>query len=678
MSPLGMAPACRGRLRRLLPVAIVLAVLGGRAEALSSARAAQDQDLGDLSLEELLEVEVITSASKLEQTTFEAPGAITIVTAHDIGVYGYRSLADILRNVPGFWVTDDRNYEHIGVRGFGPLGDYNSRILLLVDGHRINNNVYDTAPIGLEFPVDVDLIERVEVVRGPGSALYGSNAFFGLINVVTRSGGALGGPELAASGGSFETWRGRASWGRSLGEGGDVLVSGTVFDSAGQDLFYSEFAGDPSGGNTSGTDYEKGFSLFGRWLAGEWRAEAAWVTREKGIPTGSYGTVFDHPGNKTEDSQGYVDLSWQHRIEERWELAARAFYDRYVYRGEYVYDETANGGPPDLVNDDRGDGEWAGIELRATNFELPGQVVIVGTEVRANLRMDQYNADLLGVYTDDQRESITWGVYGQDDIRLAERWHLNLGLRHDYYESFGGSTNPRAALIYQPDERTAWKLIAGRAFRAPNAYESYFDPAGPVTPADLEPETIVAYEAVYERHFTGSLRGSASLYYYAIDDLIVQALDPGSGEFVFVNAASASGPGAEVELEQRWSSGVRLRGSYAWQDIEDDASGSELPNSPEHMAQLHLETPCLTPRLVAGLELQALGSRDTLAGDSVDPYLVTNLTLSTPRRDDGFSASLSLYNLFDESYQDPSPPELVQDKIGQDGRTFVVSVRWSR
>lgn len=634
-------------------------------------------DLSTLSLEQLLQVEVVTAASKIEQTTFQAPGSITIVSAREISVYGYRSLADILRSVPGFWVTDDRNYEHIGVRGFGPLGDYNSRVLLLIDGHRTNNNVYDTAAIGLEFPLDVELIERVEVVRGPGSALYGSNAFFGVVNVVTRSGAALGGPEIAASGGSFETWRGRLSWGRALSESGDVLLSGTLFDSAGQDLFFPEYAGEPSGGNTSDTDYERGFSLFGRYVAGGWRAEAAWVAREKGIPTGSFGTVFDHPGNWTEDSQGYVDLSWQHRVEERWDLAARAFYDRYVYRGQYVYDETANGGPPDLVNDDRGDGEWVGLELRATNFELPGQVVTFGTEVRANLRMDQYNADLLGVYTDDQRDSVTWGIYAQDDIRLAERWHLTLGLRHDDYDTFGGSTNPRAALIYQPDERTAWKLIAGRAFRAPNAYENYYDTGSP-TFAELEPETIVAYEAVFERHFTGSLRGSASLYYYAIDDLIVQALDAGSGEFMFQNASSASGPGAEVEIEQRWASGVRLRGSYAWQDIEDDSSGSEMANSPEQMAQLNLETPCLTPRLIAGLELQALGSRATLAGDEVDPYLVTNLTLGTAREDAGFSASISLYNLFDESYQDPGPPELVQDKLGQDGRTFVVSLRWSR
>ena len=113
---------------------------------------------------------------------------MTIVTAGEIKRYGYRTLADILRSVRGFFVTYDRNYDYVGVRGFGRPGDYNSRVLLLVDGHRINDNVYDTASIGTEFPVDVDLIDRMEIIPGPSSSLYGNNAFFGVINIITRKG----------------------------------------------------------------------------------------------------------------------------------------------------------------------------------------------------------------------------------------------------------------------------------------------------------------------------------------------------------------------------------------------------------------------------------------------------------------------------------------------------------
>ena len=121
----------------------------------------------------------------------EAPASVTIINKDEIKKYGYRNLADILRSVRGFFVTNDRNYQYLGVRGFNRPGDYNTRILLLVDGHRLNDGLYDQAPIGYDFPVDIDLIDRVEVIRGPSSSIYGTNAFFAVVNVITRNGREL-------------------------------------------------------------------------------------------------------------------------------------------------------------------------------------------------------------------------------------------------------------------------------------------------------------------------------------------------------------------------------------------------------------------------------------------------------------------------------------------------------
>src|SRR5207237_9204690 len=114
---------------------------------------------------------------------------------------------------PGFYVTYDRNYSYAAVRGFGRSGDYNDRILLLVDGHRINDNIYGSAYIGTEFPVDVELIERVEVIHGPSAAIYGDNAFFAVINVVTKTGGRVHGAQIAASMASYDTGYGRLTYG---------------------------------------------------------------------------------------------------------------------------------------------------------------------------------------------------------------------------------------------------------------------------------------------------------------------------------------------------------------------------------------------------------------------------------------------------------------------------------
>ena len=151
---------------------------------------AQSSQLPDLSLNDLRQVRVerVFGASERLQPVTEAPASVTIVTAEDIRRYGYRTLADILRGVRGFYVSNDRNYSYVGARGFAKPGDYNTRILLLVNGHRVNDNVYDQASVGGEFGLDMAAIERVEIIRGPAASLYGTNAVFGVINVITRTG----------------------------------------------------------------------------------------------------------------------------------------------------------------------------------------------------------------------------------------------------------------------------------------------------------------------------------------------------------------------------------------------------------------------------------------------------------------------------------------------------------
>ncbi|WP_347272711.1 Plug domain-containing protein [Candidatus Kuenenia sp.] len=136
-------------------------------------------NLLSMNIEDLMEIEIATvyAASKYKQKVTEAPSSVSIVTVDDIKKYGYRTLADILRSIRGLYVTYDRNYSYLVSMGFLRSGDYNSRYLSMVDGLRLNDAVYDTASIGTEFVLDVDLIDRVEVIRGPGSSLYGSNAF---------------------------------------------------------------------------------------------------------------------------------------------------------------------------------------------------------------------------------------------------------------------------------------------------------------------------------------------------------------------------------------------------------------------------------------------------------------------------------------------------------------------
>ena len=190
----------------------IMILTGGH--ALGQTQKNPPADLTEMSLEDLMKIEVDTvfGASKYQQKVTEAPASVSIVTADEIQKYGYRTLADVLRSVRGFYISYDRNYSYVGVRGFGRPGDYNSRILLLVDGHRLNDAIYDGALIGSEFPIDVDLIERVEIIRGPSSSLYGTSAFFGVVNVITKRGKDLKAPEVSTEVGSYGTYKGRVSY----------------------------------------------------------------------------------------------------------------------------------------------------------------------------------------------------------------------------------------------------------------------------------------------------------------------------------------------------------------------------------------------------------------------------------------------------------------------------------
>jgi outer membrane receptor for ferrienterochelin and colicin len=177
-------------------------------------------NLAVMDLEQLMKIEVVFAASKRAQQTRDVPSFVSVVTSAEIKEHGYRTLADVLKTLPSFYIANDRNYSYVGVRGFERPGDYSSRVLLLLNGLRTNDNIYNQAYIGEEFSVDVDLVDRIEVIRGPSAAIYGSNAFFAVINVVTKRGASLKGAELTTSAASFGTYgaaratgnRSRTTW----------------------------------------------------------------------------------------------------------------------------------------------------------------------------------------------------------------------------------------------------------------------------------------------------------------------------------------------------------------------------------------------------------------------------------------------------------------------------------
>src|SRR5262245_36380221 len=214
------------------------------AVVMATATPARGQSLSELSLEDLMRLDAgrVFGASERSQPVTEAPASVSFITAEDIARYGYRTLADILHGVRGLYVSDDRNFSFLGARGFGKPGDYNSRILLLVNGHRVNDNIFGQAEIGAEFGLDPATFERVEIIRGPASSLYGYSAFFAVVNVITRTGSAMDGSSVTYEAGSHGTQMVRGMVGSRLSNGVDYAVSATVEGSDGvEHLFFPGF-----------------------------------------------------------------------------------------------------------------------------------------------------------------------------------------------------------------------------------------------------------------------------------------------------------------------------------------------------------------------------------------------------------------------------------------------------
>lgn len=657
-------------------VALLIPARGGEAPPPSPSPA-----LADLSLEQLMEipVETVLSASKYEQKITQAPASVTIVTAAEIAAFGHRTLADILRSVRGLYVADDRNYSYLGARGFLRPGDYNTRVLVLIDGHRMNDNVYDSVYFGRDNAIDPEAIDRVEVIRGPSSSIYGSSAFFGVVNLVTKRGAQLDGVEVSTEAGSFGSHRGRLSYGSRLASGAEVSLSASYYHSNGQPrIYFPEFdqrinPGAPATNNgiAENADAETALGFTSNVTYRDLTFSASFSSRTKTVPTASFGTVFNDARYRTTDTRGYVDVALDRELRPDLRLQGRLFYDLYSYYGDYPYDLAVAGPPADVVmNKDRAFGEWVGTEWQLTGKVARQHTVVAGAEFRENLRQEQssYYETTPRLYTtDDRRRSRTLALYAQGEFVLGPQLLLNAGVRYDhYFESFGGTLSPRVGLIYNPEERTTLKLLYGQAFRAPNVYERFYYP-NPF--ARLDPEKIRTFEFAAEHYFARHHRVGLSAYRYNVSDLITQAITP-AGDIYFANLDRAEATGLELELEGKYSSGLRLRTSYALQRTKDANSGAELTSSPRHLAKAGIIQPFDRDRFSAGLELQYHGTVRTLAGRTAPDFLIGNLTLIARQLPGGIEISASVYNLFNTGSSYPGAEDHTQDLLPQPGRTL--------
>ena len=454
-----IAVKCSGLLRDLPGAMLMLCVVSATASAQDSAQS-QLQDLDGL-----LNTPVSTGA-KYAQDIRQVSGSVSIVTAEDIRRFGYRTLEDVLQSMAGIYTSYDRNYMQLGARGFGRPNDYNNRILLLIDGHSTNESMWGSAFLGDEQALNLRAVERIEVVRGPASALYGTGAMFAIINIITQSGTSQGN-RVELGGGSYGRQSASAAGGFALGSRGAIAMSAIVENRDGRDLYFPEFDSPAThNGIAHNLDYQRRAGARFSAQLRDLSLRAQYTYRVTGIPTGSYGQIFNDPLAQVRDAAGYLELKYDHDLSAVHHVSARTYYDSYYYRGRYPL-------PGDL-NRDRASTRVMGAEAAMRWDPVPNNRVTAGAEYRwnARARYDVWDDGVLSSSIDAPFSVVS--LYLQDDWQIRSNLSLLMGARHDESSIAGGATTPRVALIYHPNPGTTLKAMYGRAFRAPSLYESAY------------------------------------------------------------------------------------------------------------------------------------------------------------------------------------------------------------
>lgn len=622
-------------------------------------------------LESLLS-QPVYGASKYAQTTAEAPASVTVLTSGDIASFGWRTLAEVLNGVRGVHLRNDRGYDYVGLRGLSRPGDYSSRVLLLIDGVRSNDNIYDAALLGREFALDVGLIDRVEYIAGPGSALYGSNAVFGMVNVITRSTNALRGRQIALTTTSDRGRKLQFTTGRELTTGSLLLAASAEYR-PGQNWYYPAYDHpDTRGGLAEHLDAERDAKAYARYTAGEWSVSGLVSRRAKQIPTAPYGYTFGDPAAVWHDRMAMVDARWERRVD----ASSTAFFHAGLAR--YQYKDLARYASTDLLQSYRNDGRWLSLEGRWTTTAWAGHRLVLGAEVQHNLRQ---SVQILSWSAPGSEPGLDYalttrntraGLFVNDEYTVAPRLRLGLGARLDRQSDATVHATPRMSLIWEPVNGLFLKALFGSAYREPNFFERNPADTEARVNTDLHSERVRSTELALDWRIDAQRRLSASVYDNRISGMIEQQISD-RGELDYHNVGSGRARGVEVEMDVVGDQGWRVRGSVAFQQVRINGS-DQVSNAPGRLAKLHATRAVPGWPVRLGLELQGMGARQTLAGRTLPGHVLANLTAQYDPPGRLWSLSATVHDLGQVRREDPAGPELLQDSLPVPGRSMAVTL----
>ncbi|QPK63151.1 TonB-dependent receptor [Methylomonas sp. LL1] len=693
----------QNRLKLQLRRTLLLSCIGNYAYAQPSM-----DDLMELSPAELGDISV-SIASGTAKALSHSAAVTSVITAEQISTMGATELHEILETVPGIHVTiqpvtNDYTYTMRGMRN-----DTNAEVLLMMNGTRFSVPQQGTHMAGMIIPVEN--IQRVEVIRGPGSALYGADAFAGVINIVTKKAADLDGVTVGARGGNADS---KSAWGQYGGQWqGWSVATSLQYSHNGVDpdriiysdaqtqldsLLHTQASLAPGPMQTQNERWNGHLNLQRKhWDLSFWAFNEA----DTGFRAGSSGALDNRGKLNGSNYLADVRYSSEDSIDD-WELQVHAsllhtdvLANVYSLPAGSVVPMGADGNlssttPVGLVAFPDGMHFISGRKNTVPSFEFTSiyngfsdhllrmvagfRYEELNTHEDRNFGSGIINASTLrsppAINTAGGLENVTgtplaflgdhhrdiWSMAVQDEWQIAADWQLTTGLRYDHYSDFGNTLNPRAALVWDINPELTGKILYGRAYRAPSFLEQYQQnsPQFTGTPS-LHPETIETTELAFDYRPTKTLRTSLNLFYYKIEDLI-------GGEFVTqgapltqTNTPGQHAYGSEFEWDWKFHPDWSLRGNYAWQYARQEASLRRVSNVPEHHVYNALAWN-FTPKWQIQTQINWLGHRLSSSDDRriLEDYETVDLTINAKRLMGYLDLTASVRNLFDSNGKEPA------------------------
>jgi outer membrane receptor for ferrienterochelin and colicins len=629
----------------------------------------------DNSLDSLLNI-MISAPSKYEQSSQDAPASITVITREEIQHYGYSDISEVLGQVRDLYTSYDRNYSYVGVRGISRPTDYNNRLAVLINGTPLNEHIWGAGPVLELNGINLDDVERIEVIRGPVSSLYGSAPMLGVINIVTHTKASLDQVRATVSGGSFGRAAIGLSAGRAFKSGVDLNIGFRLGKVTGQNLYYPEYdSSSTNNGVAEFRDYQKFGGITAKLSYKGFCFQSMMSNLDIGVPTGAYGAAFNTNSHNV-NQFGLWELRHERMIRPTLTLSTGAALNHFRYVG---YNPTEPTGQ--MIDIDGGTGLWATGEVRLRWDTHANHRLIAGLEYSRNLIARFYqDTSFVNAFRGSFRYS-TYAAFLQDEWEISPRFTLTVGARADRLYQQLLAFSPRAALLYFPANGTVIKAIYGQAFRSPTVYEFNVDDVIYAKPnLNLQSERISTAEINLEQRLGKTLQLRATVFYTAMRRLIDQVLDETDGLVQYQNVGLSNGYGSSGELILRADRRLSGYASYTFQHMRDE-DGDRLTNSPTHLAKAGVSW-SFAKHFRLSPEAQYRGRSITVQGGYAERYFLLNANLgfepvfqTRSRWANRFQVYLKIRNVLNTVYAHPAGFEHLMPTIQQDGRNFEVKLR---